>query len=252
MDVTAVYELDTYTITYKPNMLIMKSETWATKEDFLNEFYTDLFNFLDSKVGKISGLSKSDGTYTFSLNGKTPSWTSVAELRQLDLYDFEKTCANYIYKPVTRDADGKCEIVIDEDYFLNSALYRDKYIDMDQYFLNVCNTAYTSYNKNYGKTSDGRVQIFFRFHQWNKGTNIAAFDAYPAKYIVENLEAEVVLPTTHTTYTINDAFKLDPATSKYTFLGWYLDPKCNGEKIEEIKLGSSGNIILYAKWEITD
>ena len=51
-------------------------------------------------------------------------------------------------------------------------------------------------------------------------------------------------------YSIEDEFILEEASCEgITFVGWYLDREFI-QKVEKIEKGTSGNIVLYAKWEI--
>jgi|GEM_PF-3003177 len=56
--------------------------------------------------------------------------------------------------------------------------------------------------------------------------------------------------TTKTTYTVNTpTFDLDPAIKDgYLFLGWFTEAMA-GVEIDEIQLGSTGNLMLYARFE---
>ena len=249
--VTAQYEIENYTITYSPNTSQYQEVAWESKEAFLNELYTDWFTWLDSNVGKISGLTKENDTYKLSMNGKSPTWTDVASLRAMDIYDVEKTIGCLAYKPVTDRASATTPVdpVVDNGYFLNTEPYRTKYMHMDAYLINCIATSYSSYSYNYNQSS-GRVQIFFRFHQWAKGTSIPAFNELPLKVLeASKTEAEVKLPETNLSYTINDQFTLPVATAEgFIFTGWYTDALCT-EKVSEITLGSTGNLVLYAGWK---
>ncbi len=248
LDVYAVWELDEYTITYVANNYVVNETTWATKADFVAEFYGDLFSWIEENYTKFSEITKSDGVYTMTKNGKTAVFSSAEELLQLDLYVFEKTISNLIYKPVVRNADDSCDIVPDENYFLNSSKYLEKYRAIDAWLMKAINTGYTSYRKTYEPLSDGRIQIFFRMHQHMKGNGIAAFNPMPVKYEVTSL-GEVTLPVDHLNYNFESSFTLSVATLEgKTFGGWYLDRELT-QKLEAIVPGMSGNITLYAKWE---
>lgn len=251
LEVNALYEIETYSIKYDANSVVGTEVAFKDKEEFLNEFYTDWFNWLDSQVGKINGLTKTGNTYTFAVNGKKPTWTDVTSLRNLDIYDVECTIGYYVYKPITRSNNEAYEHQEAEGYFLNTNPYRIKWKAMDSYLLNVLNTAYTSYDKGYNAASNGRVQIFFRFHQWNKGTKIPSFDTLPTKYVVESSSniLDIVLPTSPVSYTILDTINLDnvkATSSNFKFSGWFLDSNCTNP-INEIK-NLSTNLVLYAKW----
>ncbi len=248
--VLAKWELDTYTISYNANAF--EATTFTSKNAFIEEFYTDLFNWFSEKVGNISGLTKNGTTYSLSANGSTATWQDVASLKAIDIYVFEKTIGNFIYKPIATKNSIDYIPEVDDGYFLNTEPYRSKYIELNAYFLYVMdnNANYNGYSHEYQKASSGRVQIFFRFQQWQQGTNIPQFDILPKKYIVSSLEdLQIVLPSNQT-YSINDEITLEDATREgYEFLGWYLDSKCEGEKITKIDKGTVGNIVLYAKWK---
>jgi len=58
-----------------------------------------------------------------------------------------------------------------------------------------------------------------------------------------------VVPTSPLSYTILDEITLPVATGNAKFLGWYDNAECTGEAITKIEKGTTGNIVLYAKWE---
>lgn len=247
---TAQYEPTKYSITYMSNLGTVTESSWATKEDFKKEFYGDLFEWFKSKGTELTGLTIDGETYKFSRNGVTVTFKNAEDIMALDIYDFEKTISNIMYKPVERNSDGTCVIYEDEDYFLNSPQYRIKYQGVDQWLYNCIKSNYAAYDTTYKVLSSGKIQIFFRMHQWFKGTNITGFNKYPAKYIVEEDQTvKPVLPTAPVTYTILDTFTLPVATGNVKFLGWYLTADYSGEAITSIPVGTTGNLILYAKWE---
>lgn len=81
-------------------------------------------------------------------------------------------------------------------------------------------------------------------------TNIPSFDDYPKKYVITS-DTTVLpqIPTTPNTYTILDEIILPNATGNKTFVGWYTTSGCRGEIISKIEKGTTGDIVLYAKWE---
>ncbi len=249
-EVTAQYEIINYTITYVDNLTIISESKWPSKEDFVNEFYNDLLMWFKENGSNIEGITLNNETFTLTKNGVTVSFKTVEDILCIDIYDFEKTISNYIYKPVVRNSDDSAIIEASENYFLNSEKYLEKYRDLDRWFINCINTSYSSYDKTYKPTASGKIQIMFRFHQWAKGTNIAAFNVLPKRYEVEKSDISVTLPKEKLTYTFLDEFILPEASSEYEFLGWYTDKEGTGEKVERIAQGTTGNIILYAKWEI--
>ncbi len=247
--ITASYEIINYTITYVGNLSSIKEVHWETKSDFINEFYIDLFTWIKDNASNINGLTINNGTYTLTRNSTTATFSSIDELKAIDKYAFEKTISNILYKPLIRNSDGTAKLEIDDNYFLNSSQYLVKYQGMDPYLYNAIKNGYPAYDTTYTPTSAGKIQIWFRFHQWAQGTNISVFNDYPVKYIEEmDSSVSVTMPSTHLTYTINDEFILPIPTGNKTFLGWYLTSDCSGPQVTEIKIGTTGNLTLYAKW----
>lgn len=54
-----------------------------------------------------------------------------------------------------------------------------------------------------------------------------------------------------TTYTVNNLPMIlgIPEKEQHLFLGWYDNPDFNGNPITELGLNTTGNVVLYAKWE---
>ena len=250
-EVTAQYEITTYTITYHANLNKIEESSWASKQEFVNEFYTDLYNWLVDNINNISELTLDNGTYSLTKNGSTATFKNVEELMAIDKSIFELTISNYFYKPLTENSKD-LEMPEDDNYFLNSKKYRLKYKALNAWFLNcIENTSnYVNYNKTWTPTTKGKVQIIFRFHQRQQGTNIAAFNNLPAKYNVVEIDGTSVdLPQEGLTFTINDSFVLPEISMEgYEFVGWFIDSVGSGEKVTEISLGTTGDLHLYAKW----
>ena len=247
--VTAQYNRLTYTIKYVNTLSSVTVEEWANKEAFGAEFYSDYYNWLLTKAGILSGITKNGNTITITKNGKTVSFSSAADILNIDIYDFELTLSNYIYKPVTRLSDGTCVIEPSEDYFLNSDAYREKYKEVDALLMRGIKGSYTWYDDTYTPTSAGKIQIFFRFHQWLQGTNISVFSPLPKKYIVSDSGIDVTMPTTPSSYDVDSEITLPTPTSTLEFLGWYTNANFTGSPITKISKGSTGNLVLYAKWK---
>ena len=247
--VTAKYNKLTYTIKYVNTLSNVTVEEWATKEEFGAEFYSDYYNWLFTKAGILSGISKNGNTITVTKNGKTVSFSNATDILNIDIYDFELTLSNYIYKPVTRLSDGSCVIEPSEDYFLNSDAYREKYKEVDALLMRGIKGSYTWYDDTYTPTSAGKIQIFFRFHQWLQGTTINVFLPLPKKYIVSESDVEVTMPTTPSSYDVDSEITLPTPSSSLEFLGWYTNANFTGSPISKISKGSTGNLVLYAKWK---
>lgn len=250
-EVTAQYEITTYTITYHANLNKIEESSWASKQEFVNEFYTDLYNWLVDNINNISELTLDNGTYSLTKNGSTATFKNVEELMAIDKSIFELTISNYFYKPLTENSKD-LEMPEDDNYFLNSKKYRLKYKALNAWFLNCIEKTsnYVNYNKTWTPTTNGKVQIIFRFHQWQQGTNIVAFNNLPAKYNVVEIDGTSVdLPQEGLTFTINDSFVLSEISMEgYEFVGWFIDSVGSGEKVTEISLGTTGDLHLYAKW----
>ncbi len=250
LEINPIYEETVYTITYESNINTVTEATWSSKEEFVTEFYTDLFNFFKANVNNIDELTFDGTTYKLVLSTSTygsASWSTIDELKAVNIYNFEQTVGLFIYKPLTVTNYEGYIPEADEGYFLNSDLYRTKYKALNAYFLNAIVNNYTSYNTEYQPTLAGKVQIFFRFQQWQQGTSIPEFNTLPKKYIVEGSGDEPTMPNNPTTYTIstNTIVLQNPTCDGYTFLGWYL----NDVQVTSIEKGTTGNLILVAKWQ---
>ena len=247
------FTLETYSIVYHENLSTLTQSTWETKEAFLEDFYQDFFSWITEQKDILEGVSENNQTITIMLNSTTVTFSSVSELRALNIYDVEKTIGNLIYAPIERSTYQERVLAENNTYFLHTEPYRTKYQDLDRYFAEVMQSSYPAYSLGYLPASGGRVQIFFRFHQWNQGTAIPAFNALPSKYIYTNpLDISISLPSAPTHYTIYDTSLLPSPTydsSEVTFLGWFLHPLGAGESMETIDGSVAQTLHLYAKWD---
>ena len=252
-EVYAQYDLVEYTITYDSNLYISTKSKWATKEEFVSDFYNDLFDWLVANASNLPNVTVNNGSYYIYVNSTeygSCTVTSAQDIRDLYVYTFERTFATMIYKPIEGSNSHDYVPEIDNNYFLNSEPYRTKYIGCNSYFLKAMETSYTGYSYTYKQASNNRVQIFFRFHQWCNGSNIPALNSYPEKNMIKYLVGvEAIMPTDHITYTIEDEFVLSAPTASIEFLGWYLDHDATSGQIIKIEKGTTGDIILFAKWE---
>ncbi len=253
MIVNAQYDLVEYKITYDSNLYVVNKSTWSTKEEFVNDFYNDLFDWLVANADNLPNVTVENGSYKIYVNSTeygSCTVSSAQDIKDLYVYTFERTFATLIYKPIEGTNSYDYVPEIDSNYFLNTEPYRTKYIECNKYFLKAMEAAYPSYSFTYHHASNNRVQIFFRFHQWCNGSAISAFNNYPAKNIVKYLVGiTATMPTDYITYTIEDEFTLPIPSASIQFLGWYLNHEGTGNQVLKINKGTTGDIILYAKWE---
>ena len=253
LEVTPEYELVEYTITYDSNLYVLTKSTWATKEEFVNDFYNDLFDWLVANASHLPQVTVSNGSYKIYVNSTEDGSCTVSsaqDIKDLYVYTFERTFATMIYKPIEGSNSHDYVPEVDNNYFLNSEPYRTKYIGCNSYFLKAMETSYTGYSYTYKQASNNRVQIFFRFHQWCNGSSIAAFNKYPEKNMIKYLVGvTATMPTDHVKYTIEDEIILSAPTASIEFLGWYLDHDATSNQVIKIEKGTTGDLILYAKWE---
>ncbi len=251
LEVNALYELETYNITYVANTYKVTESSWATKEDFVNDFYNDLFDWISKNVDKMAKVSF-DGTTYSTKSGASQgdaTFTNASEIKAMNVYIFEAAISSSLYKPINGSNYETYIPLEDNNYFLNTEPYRTKYQGMNAYLINCIDKAYSGYSRTFNQASNNRVQIFFRFHQWCNGTKIEAFDVYPAKYITEERNITVTMPSEPLTYTFLDEVILPTIEATGAkFKGWYLEPSCV-TKISKIDVGSSGDVVVYAGWE---
>lgn len=256
---TAQYELSVYKILYNSNLSIREEVEFPTRKAFIELFYQDFFDWLKTNCNTILGLTSATTndvtTYSYVVGSTTATFTDVNSLINVDKYIFEKTLSGLIYAPTSRTTDAAVVPIVNESYFLNSSKYRDKYINMDEYFL-ACAVSY-SYDTNYKRNSSGKIQVMFRFQQWCQGSMkdeaysaIASLNTLPIVYNLKSVETTNLVMPKNSTYTILQEVVLEaPTCDGYTFLGWYLDYQGTSDKITVIPLGSTKDYTLFAKWE---
>lgn len=238
-----------YKITFNDNLSIVKEEKWKDKNAFIEEFYNDLYDWFKENATKLEYVTIDGNKITINKNGKIAEFSNALDLKAVDKYVFEVTVSNYMAKEVVRNNDGTCVFEETDAFFLNSKKYRVKYQGMDQYLLACIKANYSSYNTTYKPTSAGKIQIFFRFQQWQQGTSIAPFENIPSKYVETKDNRVTVEMPNDMTYTIESEVTLPTLNANVEFLGWYLDKECT-KPITKIEKRTTGNIVLYAKWNL--
>ncbi len=90
--------------------------------------------------------------------------------------------------------------------------------------------------KNLSAKSGGKVTLYAK---WSKTKYTITYNLNKGKNNKNN-------PSSYNITTKTIKLK-NPTRKGYTFKGWYSDKKCT-KKVTQIKKGSTGNVILYAKW----
>ena len=98
-------------------------------------------------------------------------------------------------------------------------------------------------NSNYSSVSKIEVGDFALATITNLSGGVGSFDFYT--------EDEVLSLITHDTYKANEEKELmTPSKQGYEFVGWYDNPTFSGEAIAKFEVGTTGDKVLYAKWQV--
>lgn len=218
--VTAVYEKiasdATYAIVYN-----LGDGTWEAnnKNEYIKLFLNDFYNFVSP--------SESKNTFIYG-DGST----------------FEGTWKNYIggYFPdgVNKLLKNNNFDLDDNDYFLNSSLYKEKWSALANWVKTM--------NKRFGDQKDadyyGGSIDFYRYCINDPQGYISVygdnFYLYPTNIEIglnsyKKSNTDIILPT---------PFRED-------FDGWYLNSNYSGSKVDKIVANTTGALSLYAKWKDT-
>ena len=190
---------------------------YHSKEEMRIDFLNDFYDFVNPEVSRYAfiGLDKNyEGLWINYLGG------SLSNINKL-------LFSNDI------DADN-------EDYFLNSKEYKDKWYNLAKYVRdNICKS-----NKRFGYPENeykyGALD-FKRYLLDDPGTYINTYGGEEVFYKIPNDTEELVK-----TYTYNDLVNLKIPKSEL-FSGWYLDENFTDGPYERIDLNSYGNKKFYAK-----
>ena len=207
----AGYDVDTLPVEFKdPSKTGYKFDGWYSEATFTN------------RILRLSKGSSGDKTlyakwipvtYTVSFNGNSATGGSMSDMT--------------------------CEY--DKSYTLNVNKYVKKGYEFAEWNTKAdgTGTAYADMAqiKNLSATQGEKITLYAR---WNKAT-------YTITYNLKGGKNNAANPATYTITT--KTIKLKGATRKgYSFEGWYSDSACK-KKVTQIKKGSTGNIVLYAKWK---
>lgn len=110
-----------------------------------------------------------------------------------------------------------------------------------------------------GYTFDGWYrdsEYSFKLTQINNPNDITLYakwveieKVYIITYILNGGTNHPNNPTTYTENQLPIAISM-PTREGYIFMGWYLTPDFSGEKITDLSKETTGDIVIYAKWEL--
>ena len=137
----------------------------------------------------------------------------------------------YVVQEVMKAGAASSGAVYDVVFITNADFpgYSDENV---QAFLNAEVGAYVALD---GDLTTGNVTFTLYSLENTADTTTVVDQEYPTSYNVEQLPLALVAPGTI------------PAGKK--FVGWYLDSTFEGDKLEELPLGTVGNVTLYARIE---
>ncbi len=251
VDVYAVWEANTYTVTYDPNKEIGSSEPKGEVGQT-----THMYDRIDS-------LSKSSYTrdgYTFL------GWSLTKQESSVDRCDDCITEANNL----TSDNDGNVIVyavwrandytvtydsnngtgtveTTNHRYDTKTSLSTKEYTRKGYTFLGW---SQTKHENSVDRCDDCITEAYNLTATENENVIVYAvwkIDTYTIKY--EDSKNGTLETKNKESYTVEDSFTLSKPTKEgYTFLGWY--KKGTDEKVESISKGSTGYLELEARWEI--
>ena len=218
-------------------------------------------------------------TYTITyLADNTLAVTTISDVKYHGVAK-ELKGATYVHGGCTQDGWSKVSYGKEGynlDYVVGGSYEEDKDVILFPYWN--CNTYTITYELNGGiqnsanpteYTGPAAVALMkptkkgYDFDGWytesnnkvEKIQNIDANTTYYAKWnlhnykITYNLNNGANSANNPSTYTIEDEFAFsDPTRENFKFIGWYGKNNFSGEKINGIKIGSTGDKTIYAKW----
>ena len=217
LEITATYEelIRTYNIIYMTD-----EEDWyvASKEEMVENFFNDFYDFVSPKESKVAFL--------YGLQGGDPSW-----------YNYIGGTVgtfNYLIKDNNLDLD-------DDSYFFNSSKYKEKWAPLATYVRDkVCNN-----NHRFGYSDVTYTHGALDFKRYIIGD--------PDKYLATYGGSDVFYG--YPRFAFKKVLSYDyplrkdlPRLPSLLFSGWYKDSEYQ-EEIKEIPSGQSGDITLYPKFD---
>jgi uncharacterized repeat protein (TIGR02543 family) len=218
LSVYAKWTLVNYTATYNLNEGYWK---YADKAAMLTDFLTDLHTFIaptDSLSDFIHGADKTTGF--------AGTWYSTTAYLNKIYGGYRPTAANA--------ASG---------FFVDSPVYMDKWLsffdNLDAFVKAVNNTQY------FWDTIDPMNDTYVGLLRINSYMNSPVTATYTAAKL-----AMVPYYGSPKTFTIEtpEITLISPLRDGFVFGGWYANAEFTGDAVTKIALGSTADVVLYAKW----
>ena len=209
----ASWEETVYNVTYELNEGTFALNIEATKTALEDELLKDLISFYNREITKTNFATVIKNT---------------------------DTSAYYFFESKNVDENG--------------VTFADKYGWLRDYIIQKRSQDAT-YSSGAAELSNANSQ-YWRFEMQAFLSGVRSGWPYSANWadetIIAELEGLLKAKKVVKSYTVNsEAFSLvTPVRANHDFLGWYDNAEFNGEAIESIKKGSTGNVTLYAKWQL--
>ena len=209
----ASWEETVYNVTYELNEGTFALNIEATKTALEDELLKDLISFYNREITKTNFATVIQNT---------------------------DTSAYYFFESKNVDENG--------------VTFADKYGWLRDYIIQKRSQDAT-YSSGAAELSNANSQ-YWRFEMQAFLSGVRSSWPYSANWadetIIAELEGLLKAKKVVKSYTVNsEAFSLvTPVRANHDFLGWYDNAEFNGEAIESIKKGSTGNVTLYAKWQL--
>ena len=225
LDLYAIWEIINYTITYNLDGGVNDSENPSTYT------VTDLVVLKDATKAGYTFI----GWFTedsFDNEIETITLGSTGAINLFAKFEITNYTITYNLNGGTNNVNNPSTYTINDEITLLDAS-KNGYTFAGWYAESTFDTEVTEITL--GSTGD--ITLFAKFEVID----------YTITY---NLDGGTNSTHNPSTYTINDAFEFEDASKAgYTFAGWYAENTFDTE-VTEITLGSTGNVVLYAKFEV--